>query len=334
MAYLPQSVRYSWSTALVRASRLLSILMLLQARGRVSATELAEHVEVSVRTVYRDIEQLSAAGVPVYAERGRGGGFRLLAGWQTKLTGLTIDEAQAMFLGGLSGPAEQLGLGDALALAQRKLAAALPTDWQSDALRVSSRVHLDPIGWYQPPSTADHLAVVAAALWADEVLEVRYESWTSTSDRRISPLGLVIKAGAWYIVADAGGSTRTFRLSNVLTARATGEHFQRPSTFDLARHWTAATLDFERSRYRGTATVLVSELGLDVLRRLSTAIAAATSEPGGDIDGWRRVTIPIESVPHAAGQLLQLGVEVEVLEPVELREQMAMLADRILARHR
>ncbi len=317
----------------MRASRLLSILMLLQARGQVSAVELAAHVEVSVRTVYRDIEQLSAAGVPVYAERGRNGGFRLLEGWRTKLTGLTEDEAQAMFLGGLSGPVEQLGLGDALAVAQRKLAAALPAGWQSDAMRVSSRVHLDPVSWYQPPTSADHLSIIAAAVWADETVDIRYESWTSTSDRRISPLGLVIKAGTWYVVAETDGSTRTFRLSNVLAARPTGEHFQRSPKFDLAAHWASATLEFERSRYTATATVLVSETGLDALRRLSTAVAAAAaSEPDGG--GLRRVTIPIESVSHAADQLLPLGMEVEVLEPAELREGMAALADQIAARHR
>lgn len=317
----------------MRASRLLSILMLLQARGRVSATELAEHVEVSVRTVYRDIEQLSAAGVPVYAERGRSGGFRLLDGWRTKLTGLTEDEAQAVFLAGLTGPAEQLGLGDALAVAQRKLAAALPADWQSDARRVSSRVHLDPTGWYQPPMAADHLAVIAAAVWADEILEIRYESWTATSDRLVSPLGMVIKAGAWYVVAESDGAVRTFRLSNVLAATPTGHHFQRPAKFDLAAHWTTAAAEFERSRYVATATVQVSELGLDALRRLSTAVAAAAaSEPDGG--GLRRVTIPIESVSHAAGQLLPLGIEVEVLEPAELRERMAALADQIATRHR
>ncbi|MDP2291408.1 MAG: YafY family protein [Actinomycetota bacterium] len=317
----------------MRASRLLSILMLLQARGQVSAVELAEHVEVSVRTVYRDIEQLSAAGVPVYAERGRNGGFRLLDGWRTKLTGLTEEEAQAMFLAGLSGPAEQLGLGDALALAQRKLAAALPAGWQSDAMRVSSRVHLDPIGWYQPPASADHLSIIAAAVWADETVDIRYESWTSTSDRRISPLGLVIKAGTWYVVAETDGSTRTFRLSSVLAARPTGEHFRRPAKFDLAAHWASAILEFERSRYTATATVLVSDSGLDALRRLSTATAAAAAgEP--DDTGWRRVTIPIESVPHAAGQLLQLGVEVEVVEPAELRSHLHELAAQIVARHR
>src|SRR5688500_2800085 len=126
----------------MRASRLLSIMMLLQARQRVSATELAAHVEVSVRTIYRDVEQLSAAGIPVYAERGRTGGFRLLEGWRTNLTGLTEPEAQAMFLTGLSGPATELGLGEAMATAQLKLAAALPAGWQADAQRVSSRVHL------------------------------------------------------------------------------------------------------------------------------------------------------------------------------------------------
>src|SRR5216683_2126963 len=133
----------------MRASRLLTILMLLQTSGRMSAQALAAEVEVSIRTVYRDIDELSAAGVPVYAERGRAGGFQLLEGWRTRLTGLTEPEARALFLAGLPGPAAELGLGDVMAAAQLKLLAALPADWQADARRVSARFHLDPVGWFR-----------------------------------------------------------------------------------------------------------------------------------------------------------------------------------------
>src|SRR4051812_38539922 len=254
----------------------MSIMMLLQARGQVSATELAAHLEVSVRTVYRDVEQLGAAGIPVYAERGRTGGFRLLDGWRTNLTGLTEAEARAMFLGGFSGPGTELGLGEAWAMAQLKLAAALPAGWQDDARRVSSRVHLDTVGWYRVTTPADHLAVIAAAVWTDEVVAVRYESWTGVSDRQLRPLGLVVMAGAWYVVATSTSSStsstepRPYRLSNVLEASPTGRHFRRPKQFDLAAYWEASTRDFERAIYRSEAVVRVSARGLHELERMNS----------------------------------------------------------------
>jgi len=323
-----------WSTDIVQASRLLSILMLLQARQRVSAAELAAHVEVSVRTIYRDVDQLSAAGVPVYADRGRSGGFRLLEGWRTTLTGLTAAEAQAMFLTGLPGPATELGLGEALATAQLKLAAALPIGWQADAQRVGSRVHLDTNGWYRVTTPADHLALVAAAVWADEVISVQYESWNGASDRELRPLGLVIKGGAWYVVATrvgAGAEPQTYRLSNIVEATATGRHFRRPARFDLAGYWAASTRDFEATISRSEALVRVTDRGLHVLARMNSAVAAVVHRATPDGPGWHRLVIPIESAAHAAEDLLGLGTDVEVLEPGSVRDVMAATARQVLA---
>src|SRR5687768_8406307 len=210
-------VSFFRDTAAMRASRLLSTLMLLQSHGRMSAQALADALEVSVRTVYRDVDELSAAGVPVWAERGRQGGFQLQPGWRTRVDGLTGPEAQAMFLGGLPGPAAQLGLGEAMASAQLKLMAALPADWREDARRVSSRFHLDPIDWYRGPAAADHLPAIAQAVWQERRIAVRYESWKGVVERTLEPLGLVLKAGVWYVVAAvAGNDARTYRLSNIL----------------------------------------------------------------------------------------------------------------------
>src|SRR5512134_253691 len=179
----------------MRASRLLSILLLLQAHGRMSAQALAAEVESSVRTVFRDVDQLSAAGVPVWAERGRNGGFQLQEGWRTKLTGLTSAEASAIFLAGLPGPAAELGLGEAMTSAQLKLLAALPADWQAGAHRVGSRFHLDPVDWFRSAEPVEHLRSVAEAVWQECRLNVRYKSWNRVSDRLVDPLGLVLKAG-------------------------------------------------------------------------------------------------------------------------------------------
>src|SRR5579859_6561765 len=188
------------------ASRLLSILMLLQARGRVSARELAAQFEVSVRTIHRDIDQLSAAGIPVYADRGRNGGFALMDGYRTKLTGLTQPEAEALFLAGLPGPAAQLGLADLLSTARLKLMAALPADVRPSAERIAARFHLDPAGWFHGTDSLASLQPVARAVWSGHCLRLRYRpaGQAEAYPRRLGPLGLVLKAGVWYLVAQSG----------------------------------------------------------------------------------------------------------------------------------
>ncbi len=310
----------------MRASRLLSILMLLQARGRISAQALASELEVSVRTVYRDVDELSASGVPVWAERGRLGGFQLQPGWRTRLDGLTAPEAQAVFLGGLPGPAAELGLGEAMASAQLKLLAALPEGWHEDARRVSSRFHLDPLDWYRSAAPSDHLATIAQAVWSERRVAMRYESWTSVAERKVEPLGVVLKAGVWYMAAaSAGKEPRTYRLSNIRSLSATDEPFVRPRQFDLGAYWRASTRRFEAGLYQGTATLRVSERGMKRLTRLGAVVAegAERSAEPDEAEGWIRVTIPIESVEHAASQLLGLGADAQALQPPALRERIA-----------
>jgi predicted DNA-binding transcriptional regulator YafY len=320
----------------MRASRLLSLLMLLQSRGRVSAQALAEALEVSVRTIHRDVDELSAAGVPIWADRGRLGGFQLQPGWRTRVDGLTAPEAQAMFLGGLPGPAAELGLGEAMASAQLKLLAALPDGWREDARRVSARFHLDPIDWYRGPSATDHLPAIARAVWSERRVAMRYESWKGEVSRRVDPLGLVLKAGIWYLAAQVGGGVRTYRLSNILDLEVTGEAFERPPDFHLAAWWMASTKRFEKELAVDTAQLRVSAPGLKQLRDLGAALAqaaeASASEP--DEAGWRRVTIPIESIAHAAAQVLRLGAQAEVLKPAALRRALLERVEAVAALYR
>ena len=314
----------------MRASRLLSLLMLLQSRGRVSATALAEALEVSVRTIHRDVDELSAAGVPIWADRGRLGGFQLQPGWRTRVDGLTAPEAQAMFLGGLPGPAAELGLGEAMASAQLKLLAALPDGWREDARRVSARFHLDPIDWYRGPSATDHLPAIAQAVWSERRVAMRYESWKGEVSRRVDPLGLVLKAGIWYLAAQVGNGVRTYRLSNILALQPTDEAFERPPAFDLADWWQASTKRFEKELAVDTAQLRVTAEGLKALRDLGASVARAAEASAGEPDeaGWRRVTIPIESIAHAAAQVLRLGAEAQVLKPAALRRA---LVERVSA---
>jgi predicted DNA-binding transcriptional regulator YafY len=309
----------------MRASRLLSILLMLQTRGRLTAETLASTFEVSVRTIYRDIEQLSAANVPVYADRGPGGGFQLLDGFRTKLTGLTESEAETLFVAGLPGPASQMGLADQLLSAQLKLTAALPERNRAGAQKIARRFHLDPVDWFKSPQSARLLPEIARALWSDTVIVVGYRRQDRTTSRRLKPYGLVLKAGTWYLVAERSEQIRTYRVSNIVELAVTEERFARPRDFDLVRFWTESSRAYEVGLYRETAQLRVSPRGLVRLGYLSAAMAEALQEqarPAAD-DGWTIVDVPIESIEQAELDLLRLGPEVEVLKPRELRRRLA-----------
>ncbi len=318
----------------MRASRLLSILLLLQTRGRMTAEALAAEFEVSVRTVYRDIDQLSAAGAPVYADRGRVGGFQLMDGYRTRLTGLTDAEAETLFLGGLSGPAAQMGFSGAVTTMQLKLLAALPPERQAAAERLAGRFHLDPVGWYQNPDEAERLPAIAQAVWNSRRIVVRYESWKGEVARTLEPLGLILKGGLWYLAArpaEGRREPRTYRVSNIVELTLAEQRFERPPGFDLAAWWAETSRRFEAEIFTGTATLRLTTEGLRRLARLGAEQAriAAGTRPGAD--GRVEVVVPIESVEHAAIDFLRLGPEAEVLAPPELREAMAASARRLAA---
>lgn len=310
---------------LMRAARLLFIQMLLETRGQLSARQLAEACEISIRTLHRDIEHLSAAGVPVVAERGRSGGFRLLEGWKTRLTGLTPSEAQAVFLSGLSGPAAQLGLGGAMESAQLKLLIALPASWREQATKVQSRLHLDPVDWYREPDPVPFLSVVAEAVWGERQLRVQYRSWKGMGERTVSPLGLVLKAGTWYFVESADDAIRTYRVAGLRAAELLSSRVRRPKGFDLARQWMQSIARFEESTYTSSARVLCTPAGLAELAQLNAATAralASVSQPTLP-DARVGVTIPIESIERASRQLLTMAPDVTVIEPKALRAAIA-----------
>jgi len=305
----------------MRASRLLALQMLLETRGRMSATALSKALEVSVRTLYRDVDELSAAGVPIYAERGRAGGFQLLPGWKTSLTGFTPAEAQAVFLSGLAEPAAALGLGEEVRTAQLKLLSAMPAGWQGPAQRVSERLHLDPVDWYREAEPSPHLAAVSAAVWEGRQLAMRYESWQRTSRQGVHPLGLVLKAGVWYVVALREGKVRTFRVSGIGELEVLDAPAARPKDFDLAAYWRESVQRFERELYAGQAEVLATARGLAHLRQMGAVVARALADAKPPAEGRRgRFRIPAEAPAQSAAQLLRLAPEVEVVGPPELVE--------------
>jgi len=311
----------------MRASRLVSIILLLQARGRITAAQLADELEVSVRTVYRDVESLHAAGIPLYGDAGHRGGYQLLDGYRTRLTGLSPDEAKALSLSGLPGPAAELGLGSVLAVAQLKVRAALPPALAQQVGATAERFHLDAAGWYAQLEDAPFLTAVAGAVWRGEVLQVRYRRWKAPSEvnRRLEPYGLVLKAGRWYLVAAPG--PRTYRVDQILDLTLTGESVTIAAGFSLAGYWQESTAAFLAALHRADAVV-----------RLSPAAAAGLAGPAADAlaatgstepDGWIRAVLPIESVELAVRGFL--SPDIEVLEPAELRERVAGTARAICA---
>ncbi|GAB2815267.1 WYL domain-containing protein [Actinoallomurus bryophytorum] len=315
----------------MKSSRLLSILLLLQTRGRMTAARLAEELEVSVRTVYRDIESLHAAGVPLYGEAGHAGGYQLLDGYRTRLTGLSVPEAEALFLSGVPGPASELGLGSALAAAQLKLRAALPPDLRVQADRMRGRFHLDAPGWYAPDDDVRHLPQVADAVWHGRVLDVRYRRWKAPTDvdRRLEPYGLVLKAGRWYVVAGPG--PRTYRVDQILDVTVREEEFAPPDGFDLAAYWRDYQADFHARLYGGEAVV---RLAPDAAARLTGAARQALADTGvTESDGWVRAVLPIESLDHAHRTFLALGTDIEIVEPPELRARLTETARALAARY-
>jgi predicted DNA-binding transcriptional regulator YafY len=315
----------------MRASRLLSILLSLQARGRLTAAGMAEELEVSERTIFRDIDQLSAAGIPVIADRGRAGGFKLAEGFRTQLTGFTEGEAEALFLAGLPGPAAELGLADLMAMARMKLLAALPAG--ARAARIAERFHLDPAGWFRATDAVTALPTIARAVWNERYLAFRYGP--AREIRKVGPIGVVLKAGVWYLVAQKGSALRTYRVGRMSEAEALDETYVRPRSFDLAAWWAQSSREYEASSYRGSATIRLSPTGLALIDMLGPYVAQACAQSSGkpDTDGWVRCTIPIESLEYGIRELMRLGDDVEVVAPAALRARMTQVARRMTERH-
>ncbi|MEV8596512.1 WYL domain-containing protein [Streptomyces sp. NPDC052012] len=318
----------------MRADRLLSLLLLLQNRGRMTAPQLAAELEVSVRTVYRDIEALGAAGVPVRAERGPEGGYRLMEGYRTRLTGLTDAEAGSLFLAGLPGPAKDLGLGAVLASARLKVEAALPDEPAGQARRVQERFHLDAPAWFRDADPVPHLRRIARAVWEGRVLRTHYRRWRGEVHREVCPLGLVLKGGIWYLVALAEDAVRTYRVSRFVTVEETGGTFARPAGFDLGAYWARSSQRMEAALRQQTALLRLSPRGQKLLPMQFGAAGRQALDGAGppDAEGWVEVELPVESEAVAVGDLLRLGPEAEVLGPAGLRQAVAhvvgVLAER------
>jgi predicted DNA-binding transcriptional regulator YafY len=319
----------------VRASRLVSLLLLLQARGQLTAAELAAELEVSERTVHRDVEALSASGVPIYAERGSHGGFRLVDGYRTRLTGMTGDEAEALFLAGLPGPAAELGLGTVVAAAQLKVLASLPPELRARASRLVERFHLDAGDWFRASQPVPHLAALSEAVWSATRIAIEYDRGGGAAERLLEPLGLVLKAGTWYVVAAVDDQIRTYRVSRVVAAWPTEERFERPDGFDLASYWAESSAAYERDVPRVAVDVRVHPDRLDRLREAVGDRVVSEADRLDDVDpeGWLRLRVRLDWPDEAHRTLLSAGRWVEVLGPPEIRARVAATSRAIAERY-
>jgi predicted DNA-binding transcriptional regulator YafY len=317
----------------MRADRLLSIMLLLQMRRRITARELAKRLEVSERTIHRDMEALGAAGIPVYAERGTGGGWALAESYQTNLTGLNEAEIQALFFTSPPHLLADLGLHRASEAALIKLLAALPAMSRRDAEFARQRLHVDGAGWQRAREPVPFLPALQEAIWQERRLSLTYQRGDDTTvERLVDPLGLVAKGSVWYLVAAVEGDIRTYRVARVRGAVVTEQPCQRPPDFDLAAHWEQSSIEFRAHLPRYPVTLRTSPALLPALRAAAWGKWARVEEVGPpDAAGWVGVAIRFEEEHYACEYVLSFGTQVEVLEPTELRALVAEAAAAVVA---
>jgi predicted DNA-binding transcriptional regulator YafY len=318
----------------MRAARLIKMVLLLQSRPSMTAAELARELEVSERTVTRDAQALSEAGVPVYADRGRAGGYRLIGGYRTRLTGLARGEAEALFLSGVPGALREMGLEDAASAARLKVSAALLPSLRDASRTAAQRFHLDAPNWFTEPKAPELLPAVADAVWDDRRISARYRSRQAEVERELEPYGLVLKAGVWYLCARVPepGSYRVYRIDRFTAAEAGEERFERDEEFDLPAFWDEQAERFARSILRAEVVVRLSQAGARALPYAVDPVAAREALAAADApdeEGRLTLTLPVESEEVAHAQLAGLGPEVEVLEPGSLRTRFAEDARRL-----
>ena len=317
----------------MRADRLLSLLMLIQSRGQMTAQELAGELEVSERTIYRDIMALSTAGVPVYASRGPGGGVRLIEEYRTTLTGLTSEETRALFMLSLPAPLLQLGMGEQFKGALLKLSASLPDTRRLDEARTRQRIHLDSSWWFQSEQDVPCLQIIQQALFQDRRLriKVRWDFFNAEFEQEAEPYGLVAKANIWYLVYSRGGNPHVTRVSRIVAVELLPECFTRPADFDLVCFWENWCRDYE-SLPPFQARVRVAHEALPLLTDYVGDRARAHLDPSctPDPDGWVTLDLPFESFVSARTCLLGLGRAVEVLEPESLRKSLVDFAEQVV----
>ena len=316
----------------MRADRLLTMLMLLQTRGQMTADQLAEELEVSPRTVYRDLDALSFAGVPVYSERGPSGGISLLDDYRTNLTGLTRNEVRSLFMFTVPGLFADLQADKTQQAATLRLLASLPTPFRQDAELARHRIHLDPAGWFQPPEATPYLSLMQDAVWQNRRVRIVYRRGDGTWVKRlIEPYGLVAKTSVWYVIAGVLRMVLSFRVSRIQQAELSDSHFERPDDFDLADFWANWCARFETSHNQYVVTLRVHPDGIPHLVQVfGEGIYHLIEQAGSpDDEGCCTLSLTFESAETACQKLLGLGTIIEVVSPQALQHKMRETAQQL-----
>lgn len=316
----------------MRADRLLSILLMLQSQGRLTAKELAAELEVSERTIYRDMDALSTAGIPVYAERGPGGGCSLVESYRTELTGLTQDEVSALFMLSIPTPLVELGLDQDLRSALLKLSAALPDILRRDGTTSNERIHLDPSSWHQQDRPTTHLFTIQQGLKEDCKVEMTYQlPFGAQINHIVQPYGLVAKENEWFFIFSRVENISVVRLSNLLEVKLTDLKFDLPEDFKLVEFWQAWCLQRENNRPEFVVEVRIKSGLLEMLKLFHAPVLEGAQEYGqDDLDDWRHLTLRFETFEEARKQLLSFGSAVEVVSSISLRKSIQDFAHQVV----
>ena len=316
----------------MRADRLLSLLMLLETRGKMTARQLAKELEVSDRTIYRDIVALNTSGVPIYTEDGPGGGISLVESYNTNLTGLNSAEVRALSMLNIPEPLVKLGVDRELKAALLKLSAALPSTSRENETRTRQRIHLDASWWFEPEEPVPHLLTIQQALFQECKLYLRWQEFRTSVEQVLSPYGLVAKSNTWYLVAEQQGHIRVIRVSKIIESQMLEETFEYPQNFSLSSFWKCWCEDFKKNRSVFMVTARVSVELVDHLPRIfeeynMDILTQAAASP--DEQGYVMLTLPFENFESARSRILGMGRAIEVLEPLSLRMSVIDFAHQI-----
>lgn len=314
----------------MRADRLISILLLLQNKGKLTTKELSLELEVTERTIHRDMEALSSAGIPVLAERGKSGGWKLLDQYRTNLTGLKADELRSLLISPSFQMLSDLGLSKEWNEARQKLVAAMPSSFQKKSFEIWNRIHIDTTAWKQPPEKIEFFKILQQAIWDEKKLQLKYERADGEEIIRVvHPLGLVAKGSTWYLIASTDDKIRNYRASRIISVTMTNEMFTRPNDFELAKYWQESTQSFIKSLPKYEVEVEISPTIIPRIKFTGRFIQVIKIDSPAK-NGWIPAHLCFDTEQEALEYILGFGDQIRIVQPNSLKEKIYQMAIKIV----